>query len=92
MLTPRDAVDWSGLTHAFGEADDIPDLIEQLLDADWADAVDDLFASLLDQGRVFPATVAAVIVPPVMFRLPNVLPLRPNSTFPPRLAVPAERL
>ncbi len=60
MLTPRDAVDWSGLTHAFGEADDIPDLIEQLLDADWADAVDDLFASLLDQGRVFPATVAAV--------------------------------
>jgi hypothetical protein len=60
VLTPLDVVDWSGLTHAFGEADDIPGLIEQLSDDDWADAVDDLFASLLDQGRVYPATVAAV--------------------------------
>ncbi|MBT0770847.1 hypothetical protein KIH74_18030 [Kineosporia sp. J2-2] len=54
------AAEWSSLTHAHGEADDTPGLLAQMWHDDWADAVDELFASVLAGDAVYPATVAAL--------------------------------
>ncbi|WP_432991944.1 hypothetical protein [Dactylosporangium sp. CA-233914] len=50
-----DEVDWSVLTHAYGRADDMVDLLRNAVD-EFDELVDRIFA----QGTVFPATVAAV--------------------------------
>ncbi|GAA3624169.1 hypothetical protein GCM10022223_46530 [Kineosporia mesophila] len=60
MLNPLDAVDWSSLTHAFGEADDVPGLVGQLLEDEWQDAADELTSMLVPGDEVFPATVVAL--------------------------------
>ncbi|GAB6903560.1 hypothetical protein [Kineosporia succinea] len=60
MLNPLDAVDWSSLTHAYGEADDVPGLIGQLADDDWQPAADDLASLLVPGDELFPATVVAL--------------------------------
>ncbi|PPK66809.1 hypothetical protein V5P93_004847 [Actinokineospora auranticolor] len=52
--------DWDTLEHAYGTAEDTPELLARLRGDDWADAVDELSASILHQGSVYPATVAAL--------------------------------
>ncbi|MFD8252493.1 hypothetical protein [Streptomyces werraensis] len=66
MRSPEelDAIDWSSLYHAYGEdGSDVPHWIRALY-SDNADRVDEvlgeLFNSVLHQGSVYPATVAAV--------------------------------
>ncbi|HEX6352803.1 hypothetical protein [Actinophytocola sp.] len=60
MITHGEPLDWSRLRHAYGAADDIPALLEQLRGEDWEEAFGELFNSLLHQGSVYPATVAAL--------------------------------
>ncbi|HET6212908.1 MAG TPA: hypothetical protein VFE14_08560 [Micromonosporaceae bacterium] len=63
MLNGLGEVDWSGLTHAYGPATDIPDLIRALAatDVEPADhALDEIISRLFHQGTVYPATVPAV--------------------------------
>ncbi|MFF3941485.1 HEAT repeat domain-containing protein [Streptomyces phaeofaciens] len=65
MRSPEelDTVDWPSLHHAYGDAHDVPDWIHAVHgdDADRADkALEALFGSVLHQGSVYPATVAAV--------------------------------
>lgn len=58
-----DLIEWSALTHAYGPAADTPDLLRRLAseDADIAaEAEYDLADSIVHQGSVYPATVAAV--------------------------------
>ncbi|MCE0539173.1 hypothetical protein LWF15_27095 [Kineosporia rhizophila] len=58
-----DAVDWSGLTHAHGEADDVPLLLTRLREGewdDWNDAVDELYVALMHDRVAHPATLAAL--------------------------------
>lgn len=63
MLDGLDAIDWASLTHAYGEATDIPDLLRALLSADAEvreGALYALFGNIWHQGTVYPATAAAV--------------------------------
>ncbi|GAA3208145.1 hypothetical protein ACFO1B_18785 [Dactylosporangium siamense] len=63
MRTPDelDTIDWTALTHAYGEAEDLPELVRALYDADAAgDALHELYATVWHQGSVYPATAAAV--------------------------------
>ncbi|WP_026424407.1 hypothetical protein [Actinokineospora inagensis] len=59
-MTTRETPDWPALEHAYGTAQDIPELLASLRGQEWAEAVDELSASILHQGSVYPATVAAV--------------------------------
>lgn len=63
MLEGLDAVDWGGLTHAYGEATDVPDQIRALAASDKAgrtEALGDLFGNIWHQGTVYQATAFAV--------------------------------
>ncbi|GAB3264120.1 HEAT repeat domain-containing protein [Kineosporia babensis] len=60
MIDSLDEIDWSALDHAYGHAGDTPGLIRQLRKDDWSEAVEELLASILHQGGVYPATVAAL--------------------------------
>lgn len=63
MLDGLENVDWGSLTHAYGEATDVPPLLRSLLSSDAKErerAVDDLFGNIWHQGTVYPATAAAV--------------------------------
>ncbi|GAB6903559.1 hypothetical protein [Kineosporia succinea] len=60
MIPSADPVDWPSLTHAYGPATDTPELIGQLWGRDWPDAVEALYGSILHQGGIYPATVAAM--------------------------------
>ncbi len=58
-----EAVDWAGLTHAYGSAADVPALIRSLMSPDpgeRSEALDDLFGSICHQGTVYPASGPAV--------------------------------
>jgi hypothetical protein len=69
MLNDIDAVPWSTLRHAFGEASDVPKLIRALASSDREErqaALKELFACLLHQGTVYDATALAV---PFLFEL-----------------------
>ncbi len=57
---PARVVDWSVLRHAYGPADDTPGLLDGLRGEDWSEVVSELFGSILHQGSVYPATVAAL--------------------------------
>ncbi|WP_018686465.1 hypothetical protein [Actinokineospora enzanensis] len=59
-MDTREGTDWAGLEHAYGGAEDTPALLDRLREDDWSDAVGELHASILHQGSVYPATVAAV--------------------------------
>ncbi|MEV0408863.1 hypothetical protein [Actinoallomurus sp. NPDC050550] len=57
------SVDWSALTHAYGGADDVPDLVRALYTEDEEqieEALYELYGNVHHQGTVFPATVEAV--------------------------------
>lgn len=61
-LDGLDARPWSSLSHAYGSAEDVPDLLRGLTGAN-ADAVEEalseLYGSVLHQGTVYAASVAA---------------------------------
>ncbi|MGI5242318.1 hypothetical protein [Dactylosporangium sp. CA-139066] len=63
MRQGLDEVDWAGLTHAYGPADDVPALIRALLspDADVRGEVrHELYSCIAHQGTRYPATAPAV--------------------------------
>jgi hypothetical protein len=56
-------VDWAGLTHAYGGAEDVPVLIRSLMSANADErsaALEGLFGSICHQGTVYPASAPAV--------------------------------
>ncbi|WP_433086921.1 hypothetical protein ACQP1P_14510 [Dactylosporangium sp. CA-052675] len=59
MLTELDAVAWPELTHAYGEADDVPDLLRRLATGD-EEALHALCGNIWHQGTVYEATAPAV--------------------------------
>ncbi|MER6319070.1 hypothetical protein ABT237_35750 [Streptomyces sp. NPDC001581] len=62
-LDGLDARPWSSLSHAYGSAEDVPDLLRALTgaDVDAADeALSELYGSVLHQGTVYAASAEAV--------------------------------
>ncbi|MFD7439872.1 hypothetical protein [Streptomyces sp. NPDC059909] len=58
-----DGVDWAGLAHAYGSAEDVPELLRAMEDPDEDvrdEALDELVSSLCHQGTVYPGTAPAV--------------------------------
>lgn len=63
MLSSLESVDWSSLSHAYGEADDVPDMLRSLLSEEASvrsDAIEGFFVSVLHQGTRYSATPATV--------------------------------
>jgi hypothetical protein len=61
MLDGLDDIDWGSLSHAYGEASDVPEIIRSLLSPDAAeDAAYGLYGNIFHQGTVYSATGAAV--------------------------------
>lgn len=63
MLEGLDAVEWRGLAHAHGVATDVPEQLRTVAQADPGDAawaLYQLYGNLWNDGRVYPATVAAI--------------------------------
>ena len=63
MLEGLDRVDWKALRHAYGSADDVPELIRALLSEDPAErkaAIHELFGNIYHQGTVYEASAYAV--------------------------------
>ncbi len=61
MLDGLDDIDWGSLSHAYGEAGDVPEIIRSLLSPDAAeDAAYELYGNIWHQGTVYSATAAAV--------------------------------
>ncbi|WP_149259427.1 HEAT repeat domain-containing protein [Actinomadura sp. K4S16] len=62
-LAGLDGIDWAGLDHAYGSAEDVPDLLRALSspDEDERDAaLGELFTNIFHQGRRYGAAAAAV--------------------------------
>ncbi|MFC4907716.1 hypothetical protein [Actinomadura gamaensis] len=61
-LTGLDDVDWSSLDHAYGSADDTPDLLRALAanDEGWSDALHEYFSAIVHQGTVYSATARTI--------------------------------
>jgi hypothetical protein len=63
MLKDLDLIDWQQLTHAYGTASDIPNLLKALTSSDqktWEEALQKLYGNLWHQGTVYQATAVAV--------------------------------
>ncbi|MGP3990156.1 hypothetical protein [Streptomyces sp. 3N207] len=63
MLDGIDEVEWAALEHAYGSADDVPDLLRAAGSVDAQvreEALDGLVSSLCHQGSIYSATAAAV--------------------------------
>lgn len=63
MLENLDKIDWSNLGHAYGPAEDVPDLLRSLASADEderSNAIHDLCGNIWHQGTVYQATAYAV--------------------------------
>lgn len=63
MLDGLDDIKWAELTHAYGSAGDVPDLIRQLLSDDedmLEETFDALFSNIWHQGTVYEASAYAV--------------------------------
>ena len=63
MLTGLDEIDWASLEHAYGPAEDVPELLRRVTSGDEddaSDALDELWGTIWHQGSVYPATVSAV--------------------------------
>ncbi|MFF2348460.1 hypothetical protein ACFVVL_01645 [Kitasatospora sp. NPDC058115] len=52
--------DWSRLSHAYGPADDIPELLDRIASAPTDELWGDLWSALCHQGSVYPASFAAL--------------------------------
>ena len=74
MLEGLDAIDWSKLRHAYGEATDVPNQIRALLSEDKKvrdDAMDELCGNILHQGTVYEASSYAVPFLQELLRAPD---------------------
>ncbi|MCW3814678.1 hypothetical protein ONA91_09445 [Micromonospora sp. DR5-3] len=63
MLNRLDEIDWTRLTHAYGTAEDVPDLLRALASDDEdevEEALSEIIGSIFHQGTVYSATVPAV--------------------------------
>lgn len=63
MLENLEKIDWSQLGHAYGPADDVPDLLRSLASSDEderSNAIHDLYGNIWHQGTVYRATAYAV--------------------------------
>ncbi|MFG2871264.1 PBS lyase [Streptomyces sp. NPDC048338] len=63
MLTGIEEVDWASLGHAYGPADDVPELLRGLASADPAErelALDGMYGSVHHQGDVYDSTLACI--------------------------------
>ncbi len=63
MLERLDRVDWDQLSHAYGEASDVPDLLRALASEEAearSHALDELYGNIWHQGTVYEATAHAV--------------------------------
>lgn len=63
MLENLDKIDWSNLGHAYGPADDVPDLLRSLASDDEderSNAIYELHGNIWHQGTVYQATAHAV--------------------------------
>ncbi len=59
MLEKLETVPWHTLTHAYGEASDVPELLRQLADG-YDSVLTELFGNIYHQGTVYEATAKAV--------------------------------
>lgn len=59
MLEGLDAIAWGELEHAYGSADDVPEILRQLAEGD-DEALWELFGNIWHQGTVYSATSPAV--------------------------------
>ncbi|MGW6536277.1 hypothetical protein ACWGBV_27990 [Streptomyces sp. NPDC055051] len=69
MLTGIDAIDWTTLQHAYGDASDVPEMLRGLLSADADEregALDALHGTVHHQGDVHDSTVACL---PFLFEI-----------------------
>lgn len=63
MLERLDEINWAQLNHAYGSAEDVPDLLRGLASPDQDtrnNAISDLYANIWHQGTVYEATAYAV--------------------------------
>lgn len=63
MFAGIDEVDWASLEHAYGPADDVPELLRGLASADPLDrerALDGMYGSVHHQGDVYDSTLACI--------------------------------
>ncbi|MFJ5266084.1 HEAT repeat domain-containing protein [Streptomyces sp. NPDC088387] len=63
MFTGIDDIDWASLRHAYGSARDVPGLVRGLASDDPAEretALDGMYGTVHDQGRVYDSTLACV--------------------------------
>ncbi|MEV6393391.1 PBS lyase [Streptomyces sp. NPDC051907] len=63
MFEGIDEVDWASLGHAYGPADDVPDLLRGLASTDPAEretALDGMYGAVHHQGDVYDATLACI--------------------------------
>ena len=63
MLDGLHAINWGVLRHAYGDASDVPELLQALLSADpvvRGEAIHELFGNIWHQGTVYSASAAAV--------------------------------
>ncbi|MET3426316.1 HEAT repeat protein [Actinoplanes tereljensis] len=63
MFTGLDDLDWAAMRHAYGTAEEVPDLLRGLLDPDPATrevALDAMYGAVHHQGSVYDSTVAAI--------------------------------
>ncbi|MFJ9578376.1 PBS lyase [Streptomyces sp. NPDC101191] len=63
MLTGIEEVDWASLGHAYGPADDVPELLQGLASDDPAErenALDGMYGAVHHQGDVYDSTLACI--------------------------------
>ncbi|MBB6037174.1 hypothetical protein [Phytomonospora endophytica] len=60
MLDTLDTVAWSSLSHAYGDAADVPDLIRRLRTPANEEALHALYGNIYHQGTTYEATGPAV--------------------------------
>lgn len=57
MLEELNSIDWSQLTHCYGSASDIPELLKTIaIKKDWEDALEKLGSRICHQGTLYEAT------------------------------------
>ncbi|MFI6416667.1 PBS lyase [Streptomyces sp. NPDC050842] len=69
MFTGIDDVDWASMSHAYGDASDVPGLLRGLASSDGGEreiALDGMYGAVHHQGDVYDSTVACV---PFLFEL-----------------------
>lgn len=79
MLEDLDTIDWAAVSHAYGPATTMPDLLRALTSSDaevYEQAIGELFNSICHQGTVYEATATAV---PFLIRLAAAAEIRPRA-------------